>query len=86
MATNQQSDDSDFVCIGDYTPPEADRLLEALTTVQIPFDMECDDGISDQPNTSGTFGTNAYVSIFVPPDRRHAAEGIRDNLFGGRSP
>ena len=72
-----------FTSIGGYRPPDADRLLKALSDSHIKFEIECDDGIrSDSIRKFGNFGQNAKIRIFVDPSKIADVTKIQRQLFG----
>jgi phosphomannomutase len=82
---NQPPDEDHFTCIGDYNPPEAQRLLAALTSAGIKFETECYDGVASVA-AKGSFGTEANIRVYVDPRKANEAEQLRTDLFGDLSP
>lgn len=70
------------VSIGGYRPPDAERLLAALTSAQIKFEIECDDGIDGSMSKFGSFGSQARIRIFVERDQIPRVTQIQRTLFG----
>ncbi len=82
---NQQPDDDQLICIGDYSPPEAERLLDALKGAQIGFEIECYDGI-DSVAARGSFGTEADIRVYVDSSKASEVQKVQMDLFGRSSP
>jgi hypothetical protein len=80
----QRPDDDRFTCIGDYSPPEADRLLDALRSARIKFEIECYDGV-DSVAAKGSFGTEADIRVYVDPKKADEAKKVQADLFGDTS-
>jgi hypothetical protein len=81
VSTKHQSNGRQFVSIGDYTPPDAERLLDALTRAHIEFQVECDDGIRPDFLQRG-FGEYAKVRVFVDHEKLTEVGKIQEQLFG----
>ncbi len=65
--------------LGQYSPPEAKRILEALESSRIEVQVAVDDGIRDV-GLRGSFGQRATVEILVSERDFVAACKIRDRL------
>ena len=81
----QQRDDDRFTCIGDYSPPDAERLLDALTSAQIKFEIECYDGVASVAG-KGSFGNEANIRVYVDPSKADDVHKLQTDLFGQFSP
>ena len=79
--SDDKRSDNHFVSIGGYSPPDADRLLEALSRANIKFEIECDDGIHGSLSKFGTFGAKARIRVWVDPDEISKVTEIRTSLF-----
>ena len=86
MSAKRHPDAERFVCIGDYSPPEAERFLDALQRAHIGFEIECDDGIRRCGGKFGRFGQEAKIRIWVDPFEMKPVEAIQADLFGTFSP
>ena len=75
-----------FLCIGDYGPLDAERLLDALFRAHIAFEIECDDGIRFAPTKFGNFGRLAKIRVWIHPAAAERVKRIRTDLFGEFSP
>lgn len=84
MSTPSKDDGntSHFVSIGAYAPPDADRLLQALTTAGVQFEIDCDDGIHGSVSKFGTFGGSAKIRVFVDRAQVTKVTHIQEDLFG----
>ena len=85
-ASKDKRKGEEFVSIGGYAPPEAERLLEALTAAQIKFQIGCDDGIHGSLSKFGTFGQLAKIRVWIDPAEAERVEKIQTHLFGEFSP
>ena len=81
-ASKDKRKGEEFVSIGGYAPPEAERLLEALTAAQIKFQIGCDDGIHGSLSKFGTFGGYAKIRVFIDRKQIPKATHIQKTLFG----
>lgn len=81
----QPSDEDQFICIGNYSPPEAERLLDALTSAHIKFAIDCYDGV-ESVAAKGSFGTEADIRVYVEPNKTDEAKKLQTDLFGDISP
>ena len=70
-----------FSSIGSYTPPDGQRLLDALSRAKIEFQIECDDGIRFWPTKMGHFGQDARIRVFVDRDQIPQAASVQVSLF-----
>jgi hypothetical protein len=86
LDVKRKSAEEDFVVIGDFRVPEAERLLEALTKAHIKLEIECDDGIRYAPQMMGNFGFNAKIRVWVAAEQVKHARKIQTDLFGEFSP
>jgi hypothetical protein len=78
-----ESEKRRLASIGGYRPPDADRLLQALSDAHIEFEIECDDGIhSDSISKFGHFGQDAKIRVFVDPAKIADVTKIQGQLFG----
>jgi hypothetical protein len=77
----KQKREEQFVSIGDYSPPDAERLLGALTRARIKFEIECDDGIRFRASKMGNFGQYAKVRVFIKCGQIPEVTKIQTSLF-----
>ncbi len=82
MGAVPESDDSHFASIGNFSPPEAQRLFDALEQAAIDFRAKFDDGIDSSAIVQRSFGLDAQIDVFVDPEKLAEAEAIRRSLFG----
>jgi hypothetical protein len=71
-----------FLCIGDYGPPDAERLLQALCSAHVVFEIECDDGIRRCGSTFGSFGDQAKIRVWIDPAETKRVTKIQTRVFG----
>jgi len=87
MSSNRTPNESESTPIGDFSPPDADRFLSALTHAGIPFQIECDDGTYYySPAHAPRWGTGVKIRVFVEPDNIDDAEKLKTKLFGDWRP
>lgn len=73
---------SKFPVFGDYSPPKAERLLDAFSKAGIQFEIECDDGATSEPSRMGWFGERSKMRVFVATSHFTRAKKIHLDLFG----
>jgi len=77
----KQKREEQFVSIGDYSAPDAERLLDALTRARFKFEIECDDGIRFGASKMGRFGQFAKVRVFINRGQIPEVTKIQTSLF-----
>lgn len=81
MSPKDQPDGENLLPIGDYRPPEAERLLDALIRANIKFEIECDDGIRFAARRFGSFGNRAKISVWIDAKETKRVRKIQADLF-----
>ena len=80
-------DESHFTSIGDFSPPDARRILAALAEARIEFRAKFDDGIVREAGSLHRgFGMDAQIEVFVDSEELTQVGEIRRSLFGDFTP
>ena len=86
MAEQDRPPDEGFEYIGYYTPPDAEKLIEAFTKAGIDYRADVVDHTADAStplgHICGTFSQSTQILISGSVDRREEIQQIHTSLFG----
>jgi hypothetical protein len=80
------TNENEFVYVGDFPVHDAKRVIERFEAEHIEFEIEADDTEIQtmsvlQARRGGTFGLGAKIHLFVPKGSESAARKVIADLF-----
>ena len=72
------SGSAQLACLGTFSPPDAERLLDELVASGMEPEISVDDGIRNVSVRHGSAGMMAQVQVYVPSASYEKACSIRD--------
>ena len=86
MEDNSNSEESQFISIGEFSPPHAVKVTDLFESLDVAFEVEFDDSeirnlTPADASFGGTYGHGAKVRIFVAADKIEHARVVIEELF-----